>query len=109
VIVRHQGRLRARGWLALAIAGLSLPAAADAAFPGANGRIAFVRQDLVWPPPPDYYPVRPPLDPDLVSASVDTVSLSGDRRTLHTFAGPMGEGLNWSPGGRRLVFEQAGQ
>jgi Tol biopolymer transport system component len=108
VIVRRQGKFRALGWLALAFLGLSLPAAAHAAFPGRNGRIAFVRQDLVWPPPPDPYQGRPPIEPDLVSASIETVSLRGDRRTLHTFAGPLGEGLNWSPDGRRLVFEQAG-
>jgi Tol biopolymer transport system component len=120
---RTQGWLRTFGWLALAAAGvaLGLPAAADAAFPGANGRIAVMSQEYVWPPGP--FPIRPPLEPDLVSAKIETVLPDGrERRVLHTFAvGPAcgvppvpgracfyyGESneLSWSPNGKLLAFE----
>jgi Tol biopolymer transport system component len=102
---------------------LAFPAAVQAAFPGANGRIAFTVEQ--WrapppspPPPPDAPYTRPGLDePGLVSLRIETVLPSGrDRRVLHTI--PLGEGsyygeggneLAWSPGGKRLAFDQGGR
>jgi hypothetical protein len=51
--MRTPGKPCAVGWLVLA-AGvvLALPAAAQAAFPGANGEIAFTVQQWRAPPPP---------------------------------------------------------
>jgi Tol biopolymer transport system component len=113
---RTQGKLRAWGCFAVAAGGLALalPDLAYAAFAGANGRIAFVSQDLVWPPGP--FPVRPPLEPDLLSSRIETVLPSGrGRRVLHTFSvgqdsyrGP-GYQPTWSPNGRLLAFQVEGR
>jgi Tol biopolymer transport system component len=108
---RHE--LRDSGLCAFAIAGLALAIVADgaqAAFPGANGRIAFVREEFVWPPP-DPNEVRPPLEPELVSSRIETVLPNGrGRRVLHSFgAGETGRELAWSPNGRLLALESGGR
>jgi Tol biopolymer transport system component len=102
---------------------LVFPSAVQAAFPGDNGRIAFTVQQ--WrasppppPPPPDAPYTRPGFDePVLVSLRIETVLPSGQgRRVLYTI--PIGEGgyygegdkqLAWSPGGKRLAFDEGGR
>jgi WD40-like Beta Propeller Repeat len=78
-------RFHERWWsVAVAVAGIVLAGAAPAcaSFPGANGRIAFVRADTIW------------------TARAD----GGDQRALVAGAAPA-----WSPDGRRLAFERDGQ
>jgi Tol biopolymer transport system component len=120
--MRTSGKPRSMGWSVLA-AGvvLVLPAVAQAAFPGANGRIAFTVQQWRAPPPP---PPQPDPnyrsgyeEPTLVESRIETVLPSGrGRRVLHTF--PAGEGSYygepspapaWSPSGRRLAFVEGGR
>jgi Tol biopolymer transport system component len=96
------------------VAGLALAIGAEdvrAAFPGGNGRIAVFSETFLWPPGP--FEVRPPLEPDLVSARIETFLPSGrGRRVLHTLPG--GEALYyggsnelaWSPSGKLLAFEE---
>jgi Tol biopolymer transport system component len=104
-----QGRHPVRPWLALIVTGLGLAVgaqAAFAAFPGANGRIAFTSERLVWPPGP--FGVRPPVEPDLVSSRIETVLPSGrGRRALATCpagARCIDSDPAWSRSGRRLAF-----
>lgn len=107
-----QGWLPVRVCLALIVTGLATGAGdVHAAFPGENGRIAVFAEEFAWPPGP--FAVRPPLEPDLLSAKVVTYSPSGrGRRVLHTL--PAGEslhyggdnGLTWSPNGKLLAFEE---
>jgi len=120
--MRTPGKPRSMGWSVLA-AGvvLVLPAVAQAAFPGANGQIAFTVQQWRAPPPP---PPQPDPnyrsgyeEPTLVESRIETVLPSGrGRRVLHTF--PAGEGSYygepspapaWSPSGRRLAFVEGGR
>jgi hypothetical protein len=112
--IRVHGRFPVRLSLALIVTGLGLAAStqsASAAFPGANGRIAVFSEVFVWPPGP--FEIRPPLDPDLVTAKVESFLPSGrGRRVVHTL--PPGEALHyggsnelsWSPNGKRLAFAE---
>jgi len=109
---RRRGRPRAPAWLALVVAwlalavpglALALPGAAWAAFPGANGRIAFAVER--WRQSQD-----PRGAPEFLSSRIETVKPSGrGRRVLHT---PSGEGccidseLAWSPSGRLLALTE---
>jgi Tol biopolymer transport system component len=120
--MRTPSKPRAVGWLVLA-AGLvlALPAAAEAAFPGANGEIAYTVQQWRAPPPPPPQPdpnYRPGYEePTLVESRIETVLPSGQgRRVLYTLpvgeASYPGESSNapaWSPSGRRLAFEEGGR
>ena len=63
-----------RAWLALAVAGVTLASgveAAHAAFPGANGRIAFAVEK--WRLPLPCPPIPHGCEPELVSSSIETV------------------------------------
>jgi hypothetical protein len=107
--IKTRGELRPSGWRALAVAALAIVVeGAQAAFPGANGRIAFIREEFVWPPGP--FPVRPPLEPDLVSSRIETVLPNGrGRRVLHSFAeGETGRELACQTGGCSLTSPWAG-
>lgn len=108
--IRTRGKFTASCWLALAVAGLTLAFGVDgaqAAFPGANGRIAFAVEK--W-----RLPVQCPRDvphgcePEVISSRIDTVLPSGrGRRALRAF--PAGQGAGppvWSPSGRLLTFQQ---
>ena len=103
-----------RAWLALAVAGVTLASgveAAHAAFPGANGRIAFAVEK--WRLPLPCPPIPHGCEPELVSSSIETVLPNGrGRRVLRAFsageAGPGESGPAWSPNGRLLAFEQGG-
>jgi Tol biopolymer transport system component len=92
---------------------LAVPAAAQGAFPGANGEIAFTVQQWRAPPsPPQRYD-----EPTLVESRIETVLPNGrERRVLHTFPagevsyfGAPGNAPAWSPSGRRLAFEEGGR
>jgi Tol biopolymer transport system component len=123
--MRTQGKPGALGWLGVTAGTLlwAFPAAAEAAFPGANGRIAFTVQQWRAPPPPEPPPpdapyTRPGFDePMLVSLRIETVLPSGrGRRVLHTipagedgYYGERGNQPAWSPGGRRLAFDEGGR
>jgi Tol biopolymer transport system component len=106
--MRTPGKLAALGWPVLAAGvALALPAAADAAFPGANAEIAFKVQQWRAPPsPPQRYDA-----PTLVESRIESVLPNGGgRRVLHTFpAGDDGGAPAWSPSGRQLVFEEGGR
>jgi Tol biopolymer transport system component len=81
---------------------------AQAAFPGANGRIAFTSEELVWPPPEPGAPSHPGLDPDLVSSRIETVRPNGRGRrvlgTCPTGARCFDSAPAWSRSGERLAF-----
>ena len=104
-----------RAWLALTVAGVTLTSgveAAHAAFPGANGRIAFAVEK--WRLPHPCPPIPHGCEPELVSSSIETVLPNGrGRRVLRAFPagdnGPGESGPTWSPNGRLLTFEQGGQ
>jgi Tol biopolymer transport system component len=110
-----QGKLGAGGWLAVASAGLALAIGVEdghAAFPGANGRIAFAVEQ--WRPPAQCLPVRYGCEPELVSSRIETVLASGrGRRVLYEFSGGQGlasdSGPAWSPSGMSLAFQQGGR
>jgi Tol biopolymer transport system component len=100
-----RGKLRALGWLSLAVTFLFLPGAAQAAFPGANGRIAYtVERWRSHPGPPGYL--------ELLSSRIEAVLPSGrGRRVLRTC--PAGESCfdsdpAWSADGRWIAFTQTG-
>jgi Tol biopolymer transport system component len=113
VVMRKVPILRAS--LALTVAGVTLAfgvAAAQAAFPGANGRIAFAVEK--WRLPLPCPPIPHGCEPEFVSSSIETVLPNGrGRRVLRAFAageaGPGGSRPVWSPSGRLLTFEQGGQ
>jgi Tol biopolymer transport system component len=119
--MRTQGESRALGCLAVTAGALvlALPAAALAAFPGANGRVAFTVQEWRAPPPPEPAAEPPPYyvkpgypEPSVVSSRIETVLPSGRaRRVMHAFAAEdyysPGEPA-WSPGGRQLAFSEGG-
>jgi Tol biopolymer transport system component len=101
------------GWVAV-VAGLVLAigvARAEAAFPGANGRLAFAVEE--WRLPDPCLPIPHGCEPIVSSSRIETVLPSGrGRQVLHTF--PPGEGapesgLAWSPSGRMLTFGQRSQ
>jgi TolB protein len=102
-------------WLALAVAGPTLAfgvAGAHAAFPGANGRIAFAVNKWRWPPPETCTPQPHSCDgPLLVSSAIETVRPSGrGRRVLYpwTIEGVADESAPvWSPNGRLLALQLA--
>jgi hypothetical protein len=96
-----QGRPHTLGSLAVAAGlALALPMSAHAAFPGANGRLAYTVQRWRPPPPPDPLPDESTSgykywydeEPVPVSARIETALPSGQRRrVLHTFP-------TWQPG-----------
>ena len=111
--MRRRGKPRVVAWVVLATGALALtlPAAAQAAFPGANGRIAFTVEKWREPPPLERYGA-----PEPISSTLETVLPDGrGRRTLRVFPpghAAYGEPANepaWSPGGRLLAFEEAGR
>lgn len=106
--VRVQGTLRLMGWLALAT-GLVLAigvGVARAAFPGANGRIAFAVEK--WRLPDQCEPIPHGCEPELYASNIETVLPSGRaRRVLRAFPVAQGAaGPVWSPSGRLLTFQQ---
>jgi Tol biopolymer transport system component len=100
---------------AAAAVGLALTAGADgaeAALPGANGRIAFAVQE--WRRADPCLPTPHGCEPDLVSSRIETVLQDGrGRRVLRAFQPPDGiaidSALAWSPNGRLLAFDRAGR
>jgi Tol biopolymer transport system component len=108
-----QGKLSVGGWLALAGAGLTLAigvGGAQAAFPGANGRIAFGVDK--WGPADPCLPVPHGCESDLISSTIETVRPSGrGRRVLHTLTAWLARysGPTWSPSGSLLAFEWQGR
>jgi Tol biopolymer transport system component len=103
-------RRRAGARLALAVAGFTLAfglGSAQAAFPGANGRLAFAVER--WRlPDPCRRDIPHGCEPQAYSSSIDTVQPSGaGRRVLRDL--PVGTGAGppvWSPSGRLLTFQQ---
>jgi hypothetical protein len=87
-----QGRPHALRWPVIVGAGLGLmfPAAAPAAYPGANGRLALTVH--TWRPPPPLEPIPPdfphpglPVEPVPVSARIVSVLPNGQgRRVLYS-------------------------
>jgi Tol biopolymer transport system component len=119
---KSQGTPRSLGWLAFlgAVLALAWPGAAESAYPGANGRIAFTVE--VWHPPPPPDPIPPeyphpglPIEPVLVSSKIVSVTAEGRRRRrLHTV--PTGAGAYYgptapafSPGGQLIAFDEGGR
>jgi Tol biopolymer transport system component len=84
--------------------------AAQAAFPGSNGRIAFAME--TWQRPDPCVPVAHGCEPELVSSRIETVLPSGrGRRVLYDLpAGLASEsGPAWSPNGRLLALQRQGR
>jgi Tol biopolymer transport system component len=121
---RTQGRPRALGCLALsgAVLALAFPAAAESAFPGENGRIAFNVETWHPPPPPeqspppDFYHPEPPPEPVLVSLRIVSLEPDGRRqrrlRTVPLEAGRPNPGPSdpaYSPNGKLIAFKEAGR
>jgi TolB protein len=110
VDIRTQGRLPAGGSLALAAAGLTLAfgvGSAQAAFPGANGRLAFAVEK--WRlPDPCRRDIPHGCEPEVFSSSIETVLPSGrGRRVIRAFPLEQGAGPPvWSPSGELLTFQQ---
>jgi Tol biopolymer transport system component len=99
-----------RGWASVAFAAsllLVLPAGAHAAFPGANGRIAFA-VDKWRLPDPCRRDIPHGCEPEVFSSSIETVLPRGrGRRVLRAFPVELGAGSPvWSPSGKLLTFEQ---
>jgi hypothetical protein len=119
-----EGRPRAPWWFVFLVLGLALasPAAAEAAFPGANGRIALTVQR--WrppppdpPPPPDQFHPGIPPEPEPVSARIVSVSPRGQgRRVLYSapadrlpfYGGPITRPA-FSPNGKLIAFDERGR
>lgn len=107
--LRTRGRFIG-GRLVLAVAGLTLAFGVDgaqAAFPGANGRIAFHVEK--WRlPDPCRRDIPHGCDPVPFSSSIETVLPSGrGRRVLRAFPVEQGAGSPvWSPSGRLLTFQE---
>jgi Tol biopolymer transport system component len=101
---------RARGALAAAALVLAVGVApAMAAFPGANGRIAFTVEK--WRGADPCLPMPHGCEPQVVSSRIETVLPDGrGRRVMRAFAPPEGVGINpgptWSPDGRSLALQQ---
>ena len=110
---RGRDKLRSLGWLALAGALVLVVGVGDAraAFPGANGRVAFAVEK--WRLPDPCLPIPHGCDPEVFSSSVETVLPSGrGRRVLREFPVEQGVGESgpvWSPSGRSLTLEQGGR
>jgi hypothetical protein len=106
------------GWLAFlgALLALAWPSAAESAYPGVNGRIAFTVE--VWDPSPPPDPIPPeyphkgvPIEPVLISSRIVSVLPSGRRkRRLHDIpvvGGPYSvPEPAFSPKGRLIAFHE---
>ena len=108
--VRARSRFGARGAAAFAVAGLTLAFgldAAHAAFPGANGRIAFVVEKWRWPDPCGRG-IPHGCEPEQFSSSIETVLPNGrGQRLLRALPVEQGAGPPvWSPSGTLLTFQQ---
>jgi Tol biopolymer transport system component len=113
LLTKAQGKVAICGWIAVAVAGLTLAlgvGGAQAAFPGANGRIAFAVDK--WGPADPCLPAPRGCEPDLISSTIETVRPSGrGRRVLYTFPAGLAResGPTWSPSGSLLAFEWLGR
>jgi Tol biopolymer transport system component len=97
-----------------AVLALAFPAAAESAYPGANGRIALTVQ--TWrppppePPPTDFYHPGVPIEPVLVSSRLVSVKPNGrGQRRLHSVRIEGGSddaatGPAFSPNGELIAF-----
>jgi Tol biopolymer transport system component len=108
---RKRGNLCLQGWLALAAGLVIVVGPAEAAFPGANGRIAFAVEQ--WRLPDPCLPIPHGCEPEVLSSSIETVLPSGRaRQVLHAATPGQGVGESgpvWSPSGRLLTFPQGAQ
>ena len=112
IAIRTPGRRILSAWVALTVAGVAATLVVEdarAAFPGANGRIAFTSEEFVWPAAePPGAPPHPGLGPDLVSSRIETVLPNGrGGRVLGTC--PAGarcfdSAPAWSRSGERIAF-----
>jgi Tol biopolymer transport system component len=99
----------------VAVIGAALGVGADgarAAFPGANGRIAFAVEE--WRRADPCLPVPHGCEPEFVSSRIETVLPNGHgRRVLRAFDPPDGAATDsaprWSPNGRLLAFMDSGR
>jgi dipeptidyl aminopeptidase/acylaminoacyl peptidase len=108
--IGQQGKARPWG-LVVAVAGvaLSLTAAAHAAFPAANGRIAFTYTEIGLRELPPGEPPPPKYGPAPLASRIETILPSGrGRRVLSTCPPDSGpcfyHAPAWSPGGETLAF-----
>jgi Tol biopolymer transport system component len=102
----------ASGPALLAVTALALTFGVDgarAAFPGANGRLAFGVEE--WRLPDPCLPTPHGCEPEVSASSIATVLPSGrGQRVLRSF--PVGQGVTgesgpkWSPNGRLVAFQQ---
>ncbi len=95
-------------WVALGVG----PDAARAAFPGANGRIAFGVEE--WRRADPCLPMPHGCEPQFVSSRIETVLADGHgRRVLRGFGPPNGVAIDappkWSPNGGLLAFVNGGR